>query len=414
MVAQGHQNGAELSWGTGPSRRPQVRSSSVSAPLSIGLNLTYLIEDSGGSGTYARELIRAMQAVEPDTRITGFVSRAVPERIMAADWADPVDWVQFPFHVGSGRVTTKAATIAAQWAALPMLARRHRLDLIHGLANIVPPVSRVPTVVTVLDVIWIHHPRAMERGATLAMKLVAPFSARRADRVIAISNAARDDLVKTLRLDAERVDVTYLGVRLSDTVEPTPSAELRRRLSLGSGPVILCVAQKREHKNLSTLVRALPRVPDPEAVLVLPGAPTPYESELRELAQELGVGDRVVLPPWVSEPDLEGLYGLASCFVLPSLIEGFGLPILEAMRRRLPVACSNAASLPEVAGDAALLFNPLDADEMANAVTRLIEDRGLAGQLTERGLERCRRFTWESTARATLATYRRTLATSRS
>lgn len=376
----------------------------------MGLNLTYLIQDSGGSGTYAKELIRAIQVVEPETRITGFVSRAVPEQIVAADWAQPVRWIRFPIQVGKPRFTTKAATIGAQWAALPVMARRHRLDVIHGLANIVPPVSAVPTVVTLLDVIWIHFPDAMSRSATLAMKAVAPFSARHADRVIAISHAARKDIVQTLRLDDDRVDVTYLGVRLDDTVAPTPEAELRSKMALGSGPVILCVAQKRQHKNLSTLVRALARLANREAILVIPGAPTPYEAELRELARELGVEDRLILPPWISDQDLEGLYALAACFALPSLVEGFGLPILEAMRRRVPVACSNASSLPEVAGDAALLFDPLDADDMANALARLIEDRELRAQLVERGLEHCRRFTWEATARATLAAYRRALA----
>jgi glycosyltransferase involved in cell wall biosynthesis len=383
----------------------------MSEPLSVGLNLTYLLENSGGSGTYARGLIRGIQAVEPDTRITAFVSDAAPESVVDPEWGRSVDWVRFPFDIGGAHPWTPALTMGYQWIALPFLARRHRLDVIHGLANIVPLLAPgVATVVTLLDVIWIHFPRAMERRATLAMKAVAPACARRADRVIAISETGREDIVRTLRLDPNRVDVTHLGVSVDDRADPMPEGPVRQRLGLGSGPVILCVAQKRQHKNLTALVRALARLDFADACLVIPGSHTPYEEELADLARTLDVEARVHLPGWVSDEELEGLYQAASCFVLPSFIEGFGLPILEAMRRGVPVACSNVSSLPEVAGDAALLIDPHDPDDIARAISRLIGDRALRAQLIQRGHERCAHFNWQATARATLASYRRAIA----
>jgi len=143
---------------------------------------------------------------------------------------------------------------------------------------------------------------------------------------------------------------------------------------------------------------------------VLPGSPTPHEAELRRLAAELGGADRVRFPEWLEPEQLEGLYAIAACFVLPSFEEGFGLPVLEAMARGTPVCCSDASSLPEVAGDAALLFDPGSAEAIRAAVARVLGDPGLAARLAERGRARAATFTWRRTAEATLASYGRAIA----
>jgi glycosyltransferase involved in cell wall biosynthesis len=380
-------------------------------PLAVGLNLVYLVRDSGGAGRYARELIPAILALEPETRICAFVSSEVPEDVLAAPWADRVEWVRFPITVTHGPPGNFALTMGAQWGLLPLLAARRRLDVVHGLANIAPLVApRVTTVVTLLDLIWIHFPQTMSRRATVGMKMVAPVSARRADRVVAISEAAKDDIASTLGLGRERIDVTPLGINLDEGVAPADEGEVRAKLGLGDDPVVLCVAQKREHKNLAGLVRAHAGLADRRARLVLPGSPTPHEAELRALAAELGTAGRVHFPAWVEDAELEALYRLARAFVLPSFVEGFGLPILEAMRRGVPVACSDVSSLPEVAGDAALTFDPHRPEAIAAAVDRLLADGDLRARLAARGQERCREFTWERTARETLATYRRAIA----
>jgi glycosyltransferase involved in cell wall biosynthesis len=383
----------------------------VTRPVRIGLNLVYLVESSGGSGTYARELIPSILAVEPAAHVTAFVSREAPDAVLSAPWASEVEWVRFPFDITHGPPGNFAFTMGSQWGAIPAIARRRRLDVVHGLANIVPPLAPgVATVVTLLDLIWLRFPQTMERRATVGMKMVAPFSARHADRVIAISESGRDDLISSLGLAPDAVDVTHLGVRVDDALPATPERELRAKLELGDAPVVLCVAQKREHKNLHGLVRGLAAAGDERLRLVLPGSPTPYEQSLRQLAAELGVAERVRLPGWVSDAELEGLYRLASCFVLPSFEEGFGIPILEAMGRGVPVACSNTTSLPEIAGDAALLFDPRRPEEIGTAIGRITSDDELARSLAQRGRARCEQFTWERTARATLDVYRRAIA----
>jgi glycosyltransferase involved in cell wall biosynthesis len=173
---------------------------------------------------------------------------------------------------------------------------------------------------------------------------------------------------------------------------------------------VLSPSAKRPHKNLPRLLRAVAAIPaERRPVLVVPGYPTPHETELRELAGELGIVEQVRLPAWLSEVDLEGLYRAAACVVFPSLYEGFGLPVLEAMARGVPVACSSRSSLPEVAGDAALLFDPEDVDAIRSATERLLTDAELADGLRAAGRERAAGFTWERTAELTVASYRRAL-----
>jgi glycosyltransferase involved in cell wall biosynthesis len=378
--------------------------------LRVGLNLTFLVADSGGSGSYARELLPALLTVEPGIRLTAYVSAQAPENVLRAPWASEVEWVRLPIRPLLPGPVAPVLSMAAQWGALPWSAARRRLDVVHGLAGVGPPLHpRVASVVTVLDLIWMRHPDTMTRRATLGMRLAVPRSARAADRVIAISHAAADDLVATLGLPRKRIDVTHLGVRLDEAVSPTPESELRERHGLGPDPFLLCVAQVRPHKNISGLVEALARLGDERLGLVVVGLHTGHEAELHELARRLGVEERLRIPGWVSAADLEGLYRATRCFVLPSFEEGFGLPVLEAMRRGVPVACSDTSSLPEVAGDAAELFDPRDPASIAAAIERIVGDPSARERLIASGLERCRRFTWEETARATAASYRRAL-----
>ena len=373
--------------------------------MRVGLNLLYLVEGAGGLGTYARELIPAMLALEPELRLTAFASRELPARDRESDWGREVEWVELPVTVTHGPQWNFANTAGAQWAAMPLLARRRRLDLVHGLANTAPLIG-VPSVVTVLDLIWLRFPETLSRRATLGMKATTPPSARRANRVIAISHAVKRDIVANLGVPEDRIDVTPLGFRLDLSVVPTPEADLRAALALGDSRVVLCVAQKREHKNLLNLIRAIVDVP--EAILVLPGAPTPHEAELRALAERLGAAVR--FPGWMSEADLEGLYRLAHAFVLPSFDEGFGLPVLEAMGRGVPVACSDAASLPEVAGEAALLFDPHDPVAMGRTIARLVRNDELREEMVLRGHARTDVFPWRRTAKLTLESYRRCMS----
>jgi glycosyltransferase involved in cell wall biosynthesis len=376
-------------------------------PLRIGLNLIFLGERAGGVGRYATELPGALLAAEPDTELHLFVSRDHPPALRREPWAEKVRWVMLPVGLKGPPLH-----VAAQFAALPALARARRLDVLHSPANTGPVLAPgLATVVTLHDLIWLHRGIEWEESVTVRrrMKTLVNHCVRHADRVFAVSQAAAEDFVRTLGVPCERIDVTRSGVRPPPGPPRVAEADLRDRLGLTGARVLLCVAQKRPYKNLHVLVRAL-RELDDDVMLVLPGSATSYEQELRALADELDVGSRVRFPDWLSEDDLEGLYALSEAFVLPSLIEGFGLPVLEAMTRGVPVACSRIPALSEVAGDAALMFDPERQDEVTAVLRRLLGDRALAGRLIASGYERVKDFTWKRTGTASLAGYRRAIA----
>jgi glycosyltransferase involved in cell wall biosynthesis len=374
--------------------------------VKAGLNLVFYGERPGGTGTYVRELVRAMVALDDAPRLTLFVSRDAPAALREEHWAGEVEWVTLPWGPQS------RLNVPEVMAALPAMAARRRLDVLHSPANVGPLVSpRVAHVVTLLDLIWLHLPEEWNasRWTRFTTRSLSLWSARRADRVLAISHAAGEDFPRSAGVAADRIDVVPLGVRMPDPSAPvTPEADLRARFELGERPLVLSVAQKRPYKRLDTLIRALRDLPD-EPALVLAGPPGDDEPRLRALAAELGVAERVRFADWVADEDLNALYRCAACFALPSLIEGFGLPVLEAMAHGTPVACSDRWSLPEVAGDAALLFDPDDQAAVTGAVRRLLEDRELAERLGRAGVERARSFTWERTAQGTLAAYERAL-----
>ena len=363
--------------------------------MKIGINLMFLVEAAGGAGRYAEELVPALLEADGTLRLTIFVNRDAPARLAEAAWAGDVEWVRLPTRFSN------RTHLLGQAAAIPAIAARRRLDVVHSLANGGPPLTLgARRVVTLLDLIWLHQREAWGTPAAVrTMAVLTRISARTAHRVITISKSARDDIVRHFGVDAAKIDVTPLGVRIPDT---RPRAE--------QPGLVLCVAQKRPYKNLDVLIHAVAALRDEGASLVLPGAPTPYESELRLLADRLGVADRVRFPAWIADDELEALYASATCFVLPSLIEGFGLPVLEAMARAVPVACSDRPALPEVVGDAALLFDPTDQEAVTNSVRRLLRDDGLRASLAARGVERARQFSWRSTAEATLASYSRAAA----
>jgi glycosyltransferase involved in cell wall biosynthesis len=242
------------------------------------------------------------------------------------------------------------------------------------------------------------------------MRALVPLGVRRSHRVTADSRSTRDDLVARLGVPAEKIDIVPLGVG-SARVAPSAEADLRARLDLGDRRIALSVSAKRAHKNLIRLLEAQALLPEEHRpILVLPGYATEHEAELRERARALGIAGDVRFLGWLESADLEGLYAAADLFVFPSLYEGFGLPVLEAMARGVPVASSDRAALAEVAGDAALLFDPEAPRAIADAMSTLLADPAEADRRRVAGRDQAARFTWDATARGMLASYDRALA----
>ena len=366
--------------------------------MHVGLNLVFLVPgETGGMEIAARELIPALRSAAPAVRFTAFVNREAAQEDLGAEAV-----------VVPVRATNRIEWVRGEQTLLPRLARRAGCDIMHSLGSTAPLRGRFVRVTTIHDLNYLLVPDAHFGLRGIGMRAIVPLAARRSRRLLTDSANTRDDLVSRLRVPAEKIDVVPLGLGRAARAGATPAHELRERLSLEDRPVLLTLSAKRPHKNLAGLLDALALIaPERRPVAVLPGYATPHEQELRERARALGVDADVRFLGWTPDADVEGLFALADCFVFPSFYEGFGLPVLEAMARGVPVACSDRSSLPEVAGEAALLFDPADARSIATAVERLLDDGELAARLVAAGRRRAAEFNWARSAELTLAAYER-------
>ena len=371
--------------------------------MHVGLNLIFLVPgETGVLEVAARELIPALVKVAPDVRFTAFVNREAAG-VKDGPWGELLPAVTVPVNARN-----RVQWVRGEQMLLPRLAARAGVDLVHSLASTAPAWGRFRRVVTVHDLIYARFPEAHAGVRDLGMRVLVPLAVRRSDRVIVDSHSTQRDLVELLGTPAERIDVVPLGIGSIKRREPLVEQDLRERFALGERRIALSLSAKRPHKNLLALIGALALIPaERRSLLVLPGYATAHEGVLRAHARAQGVEGDVRFLGWLSGEEFEGLWQVADAFVYPSLYEGFGLPVLEAMARGVPVACSNASSLPEVVGDAALMFDPHDERAIADALERLLSDRVEAERLRARGTERALEFTWERTARMTLESYRR-------
>ncbi len=320
-------------------------------------------------------------------------------------------------------------SLAQQWA-VPGLLRRLAADLYHSPYYLMPYRPGVRTVLTVYDVIPLRHPEHSSTRARLLFRLTTALALRSAAQVIAISEAARQDFVADFHVPANRIRAIPLAADPAFRPQPPQVVEdVRRRYSLPDR-FVLYLGSNKPHKNLVRLVQAW-RMANSELritneKLVVAGAWDPRYPEAKELADSfnmtsidkdrypqstiLNLQSSIVWLGRVPEADLPALYAAAAAFVFPSLYEGFGLPVLEAMACGAPVICSAVSSLPETAGDAALLVDPTDVNALAAALARVLIEPGLAADLRARGFAQAARFTWERTAAETLSIYRQASA----
>jgi glycosyltransferase involved in cell wall biosynthesis len=366
------------------------------------LLLNALFLDPGGSGgpeTYLRGLAPALHQARPDTRLTVATTRSGARALRADGWDAWAEVRALPCEEGQ-----RFRRQACEQTLLPVLARRWGADLIHSLASVGPiRTPGTPHVITLHDVTFFKA-STFNPVTTFGMRQVVSRAARHADLLISGSAAARDEVVAELGLDSQRFSVVHHGATPAAPRSATPENQVRERLGLGDRRVVLCVAAKRPHKNQELLVRAAGGLPA-DVVIVLAGHPEPYDRELRSLAAALGVEDKVIFADYVPPNDLEGLWDTAACAAFPTRAEGFGLPLIEALLRGVPVACSDLPVLREVGGEFPFYFDPDDPEGAARAIdSALATPRPLPG-----AREWAARFTWDAAAEGTWAVYDRVL-----
>jgi len=367
----------------------------------IGINAFYLGAVTTGSGQYINHLIRQL------TRLGG-----ENEYVL-------INPVPTPFD----SISENLAKLWFEQVSFPRTCRRQGVEIAHVPYFASPLFPTTPTVVTVHDLIPMLLPAY--RGSILVRlytRLVAA-AARKADIVLTDSQASKQDIVRLLGIPTERVRVIYLAV--DDIYQPALDehrlAGTRRKYGLPES-YLLYLGGFDQRKNVPTLLKAFAQLAkdsrigewrvesgDSRVSLVvagrLPEKGSDFFPDPRPIVRELGIGERVIFTGWVPEEDKPALYSGARALVFPSLYEGFGLPPLEALACGTPVIASNRGSLPEIVGEGGLLLEPDDVEGLATAMEKLLNDDTLWGDLQEKGLAHAARFSWEKTARETLAVY---------
>jgi glycosyltransferase involved in cell wall biosynthesis len=370
-----------------------TRSSTSCSPSRVGLDFTIVDRAQTGVAVYARELTHALgrQGLEP------------------LCWRQPLG----TSDTAIGKVRGALQLVVWLQRQLPLLIEKTGVEVYHSLTAFAPLRSPCTRVMTLHDT-WLVTDRSFNTlGARLFYRVFSIQAARRAHAVIVPTRATAANVLRTYRIEPERLGVVPEGVSAAyHPRAPAETSPVLMRLGIRP-PYVLFVGAQVPRKNLASLVRAFSQLVERShfsGQLVLAGPAGPVTPSLRRLVGRLGLGDRVSFTGWVAAADLPAVYSAAACLAYPSLEEGFGLPILEAMACGAPVLTSDRSSMREVAQGAALLVDPLTPAAIAEGLRRLVTDLALARELTERGLEHARAYRWEETACRTLAVYQAAIA----
>jgi glycosyltransferase involved in cell wall biosynthesis len=373
--------------------------------MHVVLDARYLTRHQSGVGYYTQRLVRALAAIDQVNRYTCVVIRGGPG--LGVDQANVDSW--------STRVSFENHWAGDLWllAYLPLRLSALGTDVFHGPAVFLPLIKAgYRTVVTIHDLVSFLFPETVPRKYSLYMRLMTRLAVHSADRIIAVSEATKADLHRVLGVPRDKVVVIHEAAGPEFAAVPEPDAVARVIARYGIvPPYCLFVGNLEPRKNLTHLIEAFALLSarhPPGGVapqLVLAGTRAWLSGGILSAAAARGVTERIVFTGYVPPAELPALYAGAACFVFPSVYEGFGLPVLEAMAAGAPVVASRVGAIPEVAGDAALLVDATRPAAVAEAVEAVLADPGLRAQLVERGRRRVQAFSWETTARQTRAVY---------
>jgi len=381
--------------------------------MRIGINALFLIPDKvGGSEIYLRNLLCYLAKIDKENEYILFINKENSHtfRISQPNFTEVLCPIKASF---------RPARILWEQFVLPFQIKKYKIDVLHSPGYTAPILTLCCSVVTIHDMNYFYYPQDFPKLTALSLKLLVPLAARSSYKIIAVSKNSKKDLVKVLKIPESKICVIYEAGSSYLSVSTATENKIREKLKKGYGigkKFILSVSASHPHKNLYRLIQAydiLCRKYHIDCQLVIVGVRGRAHFSLVNLAKEMSLEDSIIFTGWIPKENLSLLYSEAELFVFPSLFEGFGMPVLEAMRHCTPVVSSNTASLPEVVGEAAILINPYNTGEIAEAMYRLLKDQALRGSLVKKGLNRIKRFSWEKTAKQTLKVYEETVMTKR-
>jgi glycosyltransferase involved in cell wall biosynthesis len=353
---------------------------------------------AGGVGTYTRHLLEGLWKHGNEFEVHAITQQEHAE--VVKQWCSRVTVVDVPIF-----------TMREQWA-IPQAT--NGCDLMHVLHYNAPLLHRGPLLVSILDLIHITDPvYSRSFRSWVYARPMLNLVARKADHIVTLSEYSKAQIVERLGVPPSKVTAIHCGVNSQFHCVQREEAYAAIWEALGiQGPYILFVGSLKPHKNISTLLQAFAllrkRHDIPQRLLII-GDDARWKRPLLEECSWLGIEETTYFVPYVSQELLPKVYAAADLLVMPSRIEGFGLPVLEAMACGTPVVCSRAASLPEVGGDAVVYFDPENPEELAEAIERGLGSSELQQDLKTRGLERAQQFTWEESTRKHVELYRELL-----
>jgi len=352
------------------------------------------IENKVGIGEYAYELLcqfHAIAAVKKDLKFRIYL-KTNPRMEM------PVPTENWRYQiVGPKKFWTQIGL------PLKLFLEAKKPDVFFSPSHYAPRFSPIPTAISIMDLSYIHFPELFTKHDLYQLVNWTKYSAKQARKIFTISNFSRDDIIKTYRKSPEDVVTTYLGFKpaLASDSKSLNMEELGKKFGI-TKPYILFVGTLQPRKNIAKLIEAFSLLKNKDTQLVIVGKKGWLWEEILAAPEKFSVSERVKFLDFVRNEDLPSLYKNALCFVLPSLYEGFGLPVLEAMKFGCPTVISDVSSLPEVGGDAALYVDPQSVDDIAEKLMLVINDEGLRIKMIEKGYNQVKKFSWEKTAKETL------------
>lgn len=351
-----------------------------------------------GIGIYIQNLISVFSSLNAPYHFVLYISEAERARVAA-----PAGWELRETHYGKYS--------AGEFLLFGRQALKDGIDLFHAPHYTLPSGLQGHSVVTIHDLIHLKFPQYFSLAQRAYARFMVGQAVHHAGAVITSSRNTKQDLVELFGVAEERVKVVHLGI--SETFRPieASSIELFRKKYDLAAPYLLFVGNVKAHKNVGTLLRAfsLLRPRYPELRLVFVGGKCLQDKDLAGLARDLGVTEFIRDLGRISEVDVLSAYNAAEMLVFPSLYEGFGFPVVEAMACGIPTVVSHGGSLREVAGDASILCDPQDPDAFADGVQMLLSDSARRAELVKLGLQRAKRFTWQETGRQVLQVYKEVL-----